>query len=115
MIIWTFSNRFSVVILFSFKVSIITYFTCRREIDKNPVKNEITSVKAGSLNITKKFLNVLVFLLRNVIRNEEVFGIVEYCILIVCAFGMINSMNHFIKIKFDDLYFDYKLSLKGNE
>lgn len=115
MIIWTFSNRFSVVILFSFKFSIITYFTCRREIDKNPVKNEITSVKAGNLNITKKFLNVLVFQLRNVIRNEEVFGIVEYCILIVCAFGMINSMNHFIKIKFDDLYFDYKLSLKGNE
>ena len=44
-----------------------------------------------------------------------VFGIVEYCILIVCAFGIINSMNHFIKIKFNDLYFDYKLSLKGNE
>ena len=57
----------------------------------------------------------MVFQLRNVIRNGEVFGIVEYCISIVCAFGMINSMNNFIKIKFDDLYFDYKLSLKGNE
>ena len=61
MIIWTFSNRFSVVILFSFKFSIITYFTCRREIDKNPVKNEITSVKAGNLNITKKIFKRLGF------------------------------------------------------
>lgn len=61
MIIWTFSNRFSVVILFSFKVSIITYFACRREIDKNPVKNEITSVKAGNLNITKKIFERLGF------------------------------------------------------
>lgn len=61
MIIWTFSNRFSVVILFSFKFSIITYFTYRGEIDKNPVKNEITSVKAGNLNITKKFFKRLGF------------------------------------------------------
>lgn len=49
------------MILFSFKVSIITYFACRREIDKNPVKNEITSVKAGNLNITKKIFKRLGF------------------------------------------------------
>ena len=61
MIIWTFSNIFSVVILFSFKFSNISYFTCRREIDKNPVKNEITSVEAGNLNITKKIFKRLGF------------------------------------------------------
>ena len=61
MIIWTFSNIFSVVILFSFKFSIITYFTCRREIDKNPVKNEITSVKAGNKKKKKKIFKRLGF------------------------------------------------------
>lgn len=109
-------------------ISVIAYFTCRRELDKNPaeaLRNEIPSVKAGSLNITTKgIFKRLGFStkwnLRDVIRNKfrtitGVFGIVGCCTLIVCAFGMLNSMNHFIKLQFDDLYnFDYKLSLKEN-
>lgn len=35
--------------------------------------------------------------------------------LIVCAFGMLNSMNHFVKLQYSDLYnFNYKLTLKEN-
>ncbi len=109
-------------------ISIIAYFTCRRELMKKPaesLRNEIPSVKSGSLNITTKgIFKHLSFStkwnLRDVIRNKfrtitGIVGIVGCCTLIVCAFGMLNSMNHFVKLQFDDLYnFDYKLSLKEN-
>ena len=106
-------------------ISIIAYFTCKRELDKNPaevLRNEIPRVKTGSLNITTKgIFKHLSFStkwnLRDIIRNKfrtitGVFGIVGCCTLIVCAFGMLNSMNYFIKLQFDELYnFDYKISL----
>ena len=42
-------------------------------------------------------------------------GVVGCCTLIVCALGMLDSMNFFVKLKFEDLYnFDYKLNLKEN-
>ena len=58
--------------------------------------------------------------MRDIIRNKfrtitGVVGIVGCCTLIVCAFGMLSSMNHFIKLQFEDLYdFDYKLTLNEN-
>jgi ABC-type antimicrobial peptide transport system permease subunit len=42
-------------------------------------------------------------------------GVVGCCTLIVCALGMLDSMNFFVKLQFEDLYnFDYKLNLKEN-
>jgi len=42
-------------------------------------------------------------------------GITGCCMLIVCAFGMLDSLNSFIKLQFEDLYnFSYKLSLKSD-
>lgn len=104
-------------------VSFIAYLTCRRELKKRPadaLRNEIPSVKVGSLNITTKgIFKHLGFStkwnLRDIIRNKfrtitGVIGIVGCCTLIVCAFGMLNSMNHFVKLQFEDLYnFSYKL------
>lgn len=58
--------------------------------------------------------------IRDILRNKfrtvtGIVGVVGCCMLIVCAFGMLNSMNHFIKLQFEELYnFDYKLSLKEN-
>lgn len=109
-------------------ISIITYLTCRRELKKIPaesLRNELPKVKNGSLNLTtKKPFSKLNFSskwnLRDIIRNKfrtitGVVGIVGCCTLIVCAFGMLNSMNHFIKLQFEDLYnFDYKLTLNEN-
>lgn len=104
-------------------VSFIAYLTCRRELKKRPadaLRNEIPSVKVGSLNITTKgifkhFGFSTKWNLRDIIRNKfrtitGVIGIVGCCTLIVCAFGMLNSMNHFVKLQFEDLYnFSYKL------
>lgn len=108
--------------------SIITFLTCYKELRKKPadsLRNELPSVNEKSLNITTKgIFNNMSFSskwnLRDIIRNKfrtitGVIGIVGCCTLIVCALGMLNSMNNFIKIQFDDLYnFDYKLNLKEN-
>lgn len=108
--------------------SIITFLTCYKELRKKPadsLRNELPSVNEKNLNITTKgiFKNMNFsskWNLRDIIRNKfrtitGVIGIVGCCTLIVCALGMLNSMNNFIKIQFDDLYnFDYKLNLKEN-
>ena len=108
--------------------SIITFLTCYKELRKKPadsLRNELPSVNEKSLNITTKgiFKNMSFsskWNLRDIIRNKfrtitGVIGIVGCCTLIVCALGMLNSMNNFIKIQFDDLYnFNYKLNLKEN-
>ena len=108
--------------------SIITFLTCYKELRKKPadsLRNELPRVNEKSLNITTKgiFKNMSFsskWNLRDIIRNKfrtitGVIGIVGCCTLIVCALGMLNSMNNFIKIQFDDLYnFDYKLNLKEN-
>ena len=109
-------------------VSFITYLTCRKELAKKPaeaLRNEVPNVKVSSLNLsTKGIFKKLNFSskwnYRDILRNKfrtvtAVAGIVGCCMLIVCAFGMLNSMNHFIKLQFEDLYnFNYKLSLKEN-
>lgn len=109
-------------------VSFITYLTCRKELKKIPaesLRKELPKVKNGSLNITTKSLfKKLSFSskwnLRDIIRNKfrtvtGIVGIVGCSALIVCAFGMLNSMNYFIKLQFEDLYnFDYKLTIREN-
>lgn len=109
-------------------VSLITYITCRKELGKSPaesLRNELPKVKNKSLNITskgifKKMSFASIWNLRDMIRNKfrtitGIAGITGCCTLIVCAFGMLNSMNYFIKLQFEELYnFDYKLVLKEN-
>ena len=120
------SFSYLVALLVVMVVSFITYLTCRKELFKKPaeaLRNEVPNVKVCSLNLsTKGMFKKLNFSskwnLRDILRNKfrtltAVVGIVGCCMLIVCAFGMLNSMNHFIKLQFDDLYnFNYKLSLK---
>ena len=117
-----------VALLVVMVVSFITYLTCRKELFKKPaeaLRNEVPNVKVSSLNLsTKGMFKKLNFSskwnYRDILRNKfrtvtAVVGIVGCCMLIVCAFGMLNSMNHFIKLQFEDLYnFNYKLSLKEN-
>jgi putative ABC transport system permease protein len=109
-------------------VSLITYLTCRKELKKSPaesLRKEMPKVKSSSLNITskgifKKLHFASVWNLRDILRNKfrtitGIVGITGCSMLIVCAFGMLNSMNYFIKLQFEDLYnFKYKLTLKEN-
>lgn len=120
------SKCYVVALLTVLLVSLITYLTCYQELRKIPaesLRKELPKVKNGSLNITtkgifKKCDFETKWNLRDIIRNKirtltAVAGIVGCCTLIVCAFGMLNSMNNFVKLQFEELYnFKYKLSLK---
>ena len=117
-----------VALLVVMVVSFITYLTCRKELFKKPaeaLRNEVPNVKVSSFNLsTKGIFKKLNFSskwnYRDILRNKfrtvtAVVGIVGCCMLIVCAFGMLNSMKHFINLQFEDLYnFNYKLSFKEN-
>lgn len=121
-------KTYLVALLVIIVISIITFMTSYKELKKKPadsLRNELPKIKNGSLNLTTKgILKKLNFAskwnLRDIFRNKfrtitGIIGIVGCCTLIVCALGMLNSMNYFIKLQFDDLYnFDYKLSLKEN-
>ena len=102
-----------VALLVVMVVSFITYLTCRKELFKKPaeaLRNEVPNLKLSSLNLsTKGIFKKLNFSskwnYRDILRNKfrtvtVVVGIVGCCMLIVCAFGMLNSMNHFIKLPF---------------
>ncbi|MBQ9011257.1 MAG: FtsX-like permease family protein, partial [Bacilli bacterium] len=107
---------------------IITYFTCKKILKESPadtLRNQIPSVKRKSLNITTKrmFKNMNFsskWNVRDIVRNKirtfmGVAGVIGCCMLIVCAFGMLDSMNYFVDLQFEKLYnFDYKLNLKEN-
>ena len=107
-------------------VALITYITGRSILKENPaetLRTKIPSIKGSTLNITKKgFFKKLNFStkwnIRDILRNKMrtfmgIAGVVGCSALIVCALGMLDSMNFFIKLQFEDLYnFDYKLNLK---
>ena len=109
-------------------VSIITYLTCKNILKENPaetLRNKIPNVKKNSLNITTKsiFKNMSfsnIWNVRDILRNKMrtlmgVAGVVGCSMLIVCALGMLDSMNYFVDLQFEQLYnFDYKLVLKEN-
>ena len=109
-------------------VAIITYFAGRSILKENPaetLRTKIPNIKGNVLNITKKcFFKKLSFEsiwnIRDILRNKMrtfmgLAGVVGCCMLIVCALGMLDSMNFFVKLQFEDLYnFDYKLVLKEN-
>ena len=109
-------------------VALITYITGRSILKENPaetLRTKIPSVKGKALGITKKgFFKKLSFSskwnVRDILRNKMrtfmgLAGVVGCCTLIVCALGMLDSMNFFVKLQFEYLYnFDYKLNLKEN-
>ena len=109
-------------------VCLVVFITCYQELKKKPadsLRNEIPKVKRGSLDITTKgILKNLNFAtkwnIRDILRNKirtitGIVGIAGCSTLIVCALGMLNSMNYFIKLQFDVLdNFKYKLTLKSD-
>ena len=109
-------------------VVVITYITGRSILKESPaetLRSKIPSIKGSTLNITKKgFFKKLSFSskwnIRDILRNKMrtfmgLAGVVGCSTLIVCALGMLDSMNFFVKLQFVDLYnFDYKLNLKEN-
>ena len=121
-------SSYYVALAVIFVVGLITYITGRSILRENPaetLRTKIPSVKSKTINITKKkiFKNLSfssIWNIRDILRNKMrtfmgLAGVVGCCTLIVCALGMLDSMNFFVKLQFEDLYnFDYKLNLKEN-
>lgn len=117
---------FLVAFLVVLGISFVTYLTCRKQLKENPAETlriELPKVKSGTLGFTttsvfKKLKFATKWNIRDIIRNKirtltAIVGITGCCVLIVCALGMLNSMDHFIDLQFEDLYnFKYSLSLK---
>lgn len=120
------SSSFLVAAIVVLIISIITYLTCRSELKESPaetLREKMPKVKSKSLDITSKgiFKNMKFaskWNLRDILRNKTrtlmgIVGIVGCTMILVCAFGMFDSLHNFIDWQFDDLYnFNYKLSLK---
>lgn len=120
-------GSYIVAVLVVIIVSIVTYITCRRELKESPaqtLRTEIPKINQKSLNITtkgifKKLNFVSKWNIRDILRNKMrtimgIAGITGCSMLLVCAFGMLDTMNNFINIQFEKLYnFNYKLSLKS--
>ena len=109
-----------------FAVVLVSFLACRKQLNQTPaetLRKDSPKVKTASINLTtKKIFKKLKFSskwnLRDMLRNKVrtitgIVGITGCCMLIVCAFGMLDSLNSFVKLQFRDLYnFDYKLNLK---
>ncbi len=122
------NSSYLISLLVIIVVAIIIYINGRSILKENPaetLRTKIPSVKGKTLGITKKGLfKKLNFSskwnVRDILRNKMrtfmgLAGVVGCCTLIVCALGMLDSMNFFVKLQFEDLYnFDYKLNLKEN-
>ena len=122
------TSSYYVALIVILIVMLITYLTGKTILKENPaetLRTKIPSIKGHILNITRKgFFKKLSFStkwnIRDILRNKMrtfmgLAGVVGCATLIVCALGMLDSMNFFVKLQFKDLYnFDYKLNLKEN-
>ena len=109
-------------------VSLIIYITGRSILKENPaqsLRNKIPSIKGNILNITKvsifkKLSFESIWNIRDILRNKMrtfmgLVGVIGCSMLIVCALGMLDSMNFFVDLQFKTLYnFDYKLVINEN-
>ena len=109
-------------------VSIITYLTCRKELKESPAETlraKLTKVKSKTLNVTTKgFFKKMGFAskwnFRDIIRNKMrtimgIAGITGCAMLLVCAFGMLDSLNNFLDIQFKKMYnFKYQLTISSD-
>lgn len=122
------NSSYIVAALVVLLVSFVTYMTTRKVLQESPaetLRQQLPKVKEGTINITtkgvfKKMSFSTIWNIRDIIRNKirtitGIVGVAGCTMLIVCAIGMLNSINHFIDLQFSTLYnFDYKLSLKEN-
>lgn len=109
-------------------VTFVTYLSCRKVL-KEPaaeaLRLEIPKVKKSKFNLTTKGVFKKASLstrwnLRDIARNKgrssmAIVGIIGCTMLMVCAFGMLDTMNSYLDWQFEKISdFKYKLSLEGN-
>lgn len=109
-------------------ITLVTYLSCRKILKESAVEAlrvEIPKVKSKKFDITTKgiFKSASIstrWNIRDVLRNKSrslmaIVGIIGCTMLLVCAFGMLDTMNSYLDWKFDKICnFEYKISLSSN-
>ena len=108
--------------------TLVTYLSCRKilkESAADALRINMPKVKKAKFTLTSKGIlkNLSVsnkWNLRDMTRNKgrsimAIVGIIGCTMLLVCAFGMLDTMNSYLDWEFNKLCnFDYKLSLKSD-
>lgn len=109
-------------------VTLVTYLSCRSILKESAVEAlriEIPKVKKTKFDVTTKGIFKKASIstkwnLRDIARNKgrslmAIVGVIGCTMLIVCAFGMLDTMNSYFNWEFDVINdFEYKLSLDSN-
>ena len=109
-------------------VTIATYFSCRKILKEPAVEAlriEIPKVKNKKFDLTTKGIFKKASIstrwnLRDIGRNKGrsimgIVGIIGCTMLLVCAFGLLDTMNSYLDWQFDKINnFEYKLGLSSN-
>lgn len=109
-------------------ITLVTYLSCRgilKESAVDALRVEIPKVKNTRFNFTTKgiFRKASIstrWNLRDIGRNKSrslmaIVGIIGCTMLLVCAFGMLDTMNAYLDWEFDIINsFEYKISLSNN-
>lgn len=107
-------------------ITFITYLSCRsilKEPASEALRVQMPKVKKAKFNLTSKGVlkNASVstkWNLRDIVRNKArsitaIVGVVGCTMLLVCAFGMLDSLNSYLDWEFNKICnFDYKITLK---
>ncbi len=109
-------------------VTLITYLSCKRilkEPASDALRNQAPNTKNKKFNLTTKRIFKKTSIstkwnIRDIARNKgrammAIVGITGATMLLVCAFGMLDSMNSYLDWEFNKLSnYDYKLVLKSD-
>ena len=109
-------------------ITLVTYLSCRRILKEsavNALRLEIPKVKNTKFDLTTKGIFKKASIstrwnLRDVGRNKgrslmAIVGIIGCTMLMLCAFGMMDTMKSYLSWEFDKISnFEYKLSLSNN-
>ena len=109
-------------------ITLITYLSCRailKEPASEALRVQMPKVKKAKFNLTSKgiFKNASVstkWNLRDIVRNKArsitaIVGVVGCTMLLICAFGMLDTMNGYLDWEFNKICnFDYKITLKDD-
>lgn len=109
-------------------ITLITYLSCRtilKEPASEALRVQMPKVKKAKFNLTSKgiFKNASVstkWNLRDIVRNKArsitaIVGVVGCTMLLVCAFGMLDTMNAYLDWEFNKICnYDYKITLKDD-
>ena len=109
-------------------ITLITYLSCRailKEPASEALRVQMPKVKKAKFNLTSKGIlkNASVstkWNLRDIVRNKArsitaIVGVVGCTMLLICAFGMLDTMNGYLDWEFNKICnFDYKITLKDD-